>query len=322
MKAIVVSEVGGPEKLVYVDVPDPEVESGHVLIEVEASGLNFIDTYHRSGLYQLPLPFVPGSEGAGTVKAVGDGVERFQPGDRVGWPNTLGSYAELISVESDRLVLLPKGIGTDVAAAALLQGLTAHYLATSTYTLGPEATCLIHAGAGGVGQLLTQIAKHSGATVVTTVGNAAKAEISKAAGADHVVIYTDEDFPTAVNQLLGPNSVDVVYDGVGAATFMGSLDVLRPRGVMVTFGNASGPVPEISPLLLSAKGSLFLTRPSLGHHIATRAELADRCTDLFGWIETGAVRVNIGATYDLKDAAAAHRALEGRKTTGKVLLVP
>ena len=322
MKAIVVSEVGGPEKLEFRDISDPHPGPGQVLVAVEAAGLNFIDTYHRSGLYKLPIPFVPGSEGSGTVVAIGEGVQEYQSDDRVGWPNTLGSYAGLIAVDEDSLVRVPEGLTTSDAAAVLLQGLTAHYLATSTYPLGTESTCLIHAGAGGVGLLLTQIAKHLGARVITTVGTSEKAETSRDAGADHVVVYTEEDFSKAVNSLLGDKSVDVVYDGVGAATFIGSLDVLRPRGTMVTFGNASGPVPDISPLLLSAKGSIFLTRPTLAHYIASREELAARCNELFGWVSEQLIMINIGATFALSDAAEAHRALEGRKTTGKVLLIP
>jgi NADPH2:quinone reductase len=322
MKAIVVAETGGPEKLEYMDHSDPAPGESDVVVEVESAGVNFIDTYHRSGLYDIDMPFVPGLEGAGTVVAVGSAVTDLSTGDRVAWVSGIGSYAEKVAILAERAIPLPDAISTQTAAALLLQGLTAHYLATDTYPLDPESTCLIHAGAGGVGHLLTQIARIKGARVVTTVGSPDKAELSKAAGAWEVILYRDVDFATEVERLVGPKGIDVVYDGVGAATFMKGLDVLRPRGLMVTFGNASGPVPEISPLLLMRKGSLFLTRPTMADYVQSREELLDRANELFGWIEAGDLEVKIGDEFDLEDARAAHTALESRRTTGKVLLHP
>lgn len=322
MKAIVVSELGGPEQLKLEEVPDPTPGEGEAVVEVSAAGLNFIDTYHRTGLYEVPLPFTPGTEGAGKVLEVGSGVEQVSPGDRVGWATGLGSYAEKVVVPADKLIPIPDDVSDDTAIALFIQGLTAHYLATDTFPLDDDSTCLIHAGAGGVGLLLTQIARIKGARVITTVGTVEKAEISRSAGASEVILYRDVDFATEVERLIGPNAVDVVYDGVGAATFMQGLDVLRPRGMMVTFGNASGPVPEISPLLLARKGSVFLTRPTLAHYVATRDELIARANDLFGWVREGSLEVEIGLEFDLAEARQAHEALEARKTTGKVLLRP
>ncbi len=322
MKAIVVPALGGPENLVLDDVPDPEVEPGKLLVDVEAAGVNFVDIYHRRGLYDATLPFIPGQEGAGTVSAVGEGVEGFRIGDRVGWTDVRGSYAERHVIPADRAVPIPDGLDLKVVAAVLLQGLTAHYLATDTFPLGPGHRCLIHAGAGGVGLLLTQMAKMRGAEVFTTVGSADKAELSRLAGSDHVIEYEDSDFGEAVEGVAGPKALDVVYDGVGAKTFLKGLDLLRPRGMMVTFGNASGPAPEIAPLLLSQKGSLFLTRPTMAHYLQTRDELLSRCDDLFSWIKSGELVVRVGHEYPLSEAADAHRALEGRQTTGKVLLLP
>jgi NADPH2:quinone reductase len=322
MKAIVVTETGGPEKLEYVDHLDPTPGESDVVVEVEYAGVNFIDTYHRTGLYDMAMPFVPGVEGSGTVVAVGSGVTDLSTGDRVAWVSGIGSYAERVAIPAERAIPVPEKISTETAAALLLQGLTAHYLATDTYPLDSESICLIHAGAGGVGHLLTQIARIKGARVITTVGSPAKAELSKAAGAWEVILYRDVDFATEVERLVGPKRIDVVYDGVGAATFMKGLDVLRPRGLMVTFGNASGPVPEISPLLLTRKGSLFLTRPTMADYLHSREELLGRATELFGWIETGELEVRIGDQFDLEDARDAHIALEARRTTGKVLLHP
>jgi NADPH2:quinone reductase len=323
MRAIVVGERGGPEKLIPTDVPDPGPPGpGEVLVEVAAVGVNFVDTYQRTGLYEVPLPFTPGLEGAGSVLAVGEGVEGVEAGDRIGWINVLGSYAEQLLVPADKAVPVPDGIDLHLAAAVLLQGITAHFLATDTWPLQPGDRCLIHAGAGGVGLLLTQIAKMRGAEVVTTVGTPEKAQLSRQAGSDHVIVYTETDFQGAIEEIAGPKAIDVVYDGVGASTFMKGLDVLRPRGMMVTFGNASGPVPEIAPLLLSQKGSLFLTRPTSSHYSRTREELLDRSTDLFAWIEAGDLDVHVGGDFSLDGAADAHRALEGRETTGKVLLIP
>ena len=323
MKAIVVEELGGAEKLIPKEVPGPDTPGpGELLVDVAAAGVNFVDVYHRRGLYDMALPFTPGMEGAGTVVAVGAGVDGIEPGDRVGWANVLGSYAERHLVQADRAVRVPDGVELRLAAAVLLQGLTAHYLATDTWPLHPGDRCLIHAGAGGVGLLLTQIAKRRGAEVFTTVGTADKARLSREAGADHVIVYTEEDFQTAIEEVAGPKPLDVVYDGVGADTFMKGLDLLRPRGLMATFGNASGPVPEISPLLLSQKGSLFLTRPTMAHYLLTRDELLGRSADLFSWMDSGELDVRVGQELPLDRAADAHRALEARETTGKVLLIP
>ena len=322
MKAIVVRETGGPDRLEHTDVPDPAPAQGQLLVDVEAAGVNYIDTYHRGGLYPLDLPVTIGVEGAGTVTRVGGGVDGFAVGDRVGWMLAMGSYAEKQVVPAASAVPIPDGVDTATAAAVLLQGATAHYLAVDTYPLEEGDRCLIHAGAGGVGLLLTQIAKLRGAEVVTTVGTDEKAELSRGAGADLVVVYSRDSFKNAIEEAYGPNSIDVVYDGVGAATFNDSMDLLRPRGLMATFGNASGPVPDVSPLLLSQKGSLFLTRPTLGSYVQTREELLSRTNDLFGWVAAGELDVRIGAQFPLEQAADAHRALEGRTTTGKVLLRP
>jgi NADPH2:quinone reductase len=322
MKAIVVAETGGPEKLEFVDHPEPSPGESDVVVEVESAGVNFIDTYHRTGLYDIDMPFVPGLEGAGRVVEVGSGVTELSTDDRVAWVSGMGSYAERVAIPAERAIPVPNAISTQTAAALLLQGLTAHYLATDTYPLDSDSTCLVHAGAGGVGHLLTQIARIKGARVITTVGSPDKAELSKAAGAWEVILYRDFDFATEVERLVGPKGIDVVYDGVGAATFMKGLDVLRPRGLMVTFGNASGPVPEISPLLLTRKGSLFLTRPTMADYLQSREELLRRANDLFGWVESGDLEVRVGDEFDLEDARDAHTALESRRTTGKVLLHP
>lgn len=322
MKAIVIAAQGGPSALTLTEVPDPEPGPGEALIAVEAAGVNFVDVYQRSGLYPMTLPFIPGREGAGMVLAVGDGATGIAVGDRVGWATVGGSYADRTVVPVEKVVPIPEAVETTIVAAVLLQGITAHYLATDTFPLGPGDRCLIHAGAGGVGLLLTQIAKLKGAEVFTTVGTAEKAVLSRAAGSDHVIDYSATDFGEAVEEIAGPNALDVVYDGVGAATFMTGLDLLRPRGLMVSFGNASGAVPEIAPLLLSEKGSLFLTRPTMAHYLRTRGELLSRCHDLFELIGAGKLEVRIGSEYPLADAAEAHRALEERRTTGKVLLRP
>jgi NADPH2:quinone reductase len=322
MKAIVVPALGGPENLVLDDLPEPEAGPGDLQVDVAAAGVNYVDIYHRSGLYDITLPFIPGVEGAGTVSAVGEGVEGFQVGDQVGWADVRGSYAKRHVIPANRAVPIPDGLDMKRVAAVLLQGLTAQYLATDTFPLHEGHRCLIHAGAGGVGLLLTQIAKLRGAEVFTTVGSADKAELSRGAGADHVIVYTEADFQHSVEELAGSKPLDVVYDGVGADTFMKGLDLLRPRGMMVTFGNASGPVPEIAPLLLAQKGSLFLTRPSMAHYLLTTEELLSRSEDVFAWIQSGELEVRISREFPLADAADAHRALEGRQTTGKVLLLP
>lgn len=322
MKAVVIHRAGGPEELSFEDVADPVPGPGDLLVEVSAAGLNYIDTYHRIGLYPMEYPIVPGVEGAGTVIAIGEGVTGFSIGDRVAWAGPLGSYAERQVVPADRAVPVPTSVGLDVAAAVLLQGITAHYLANDTFPLGEGDRCVVHAGAGGVGLLLTQIARKKGAMVITTVGSEDKAALSRAAGADHVIVYTSADFKKAVEELVGPNQIDVVYDGVGQATFDKSLDLLRPRGMMVTFGNASGPVPPVAPLTLSQKGSLFLTRPTMAHYIRTREELLGRTNDLFDAIADGWLDVRISERFPLSRAGDAHTALESRQTTGKVLIVP
>lgn len=320
MRAVVVNQSGGPDQLQVEDVAEPSVGPGGLLVEVHWAGLNFIDTYQRGGLYPMDLPFTPGLEGAGTVLAVGDDIDDFSTGDRVGWADVLGTYAERLVVPAERAVHVPDGVATDIAAAVLLQGMTAHYLANDTFPLSEGDRCLVHAGAGGVGLLLTQIAKMKGAHVITTVGTEEKAELSRGAGADEVIVYTQVDFKEAVDGSLGRHALDVVYDGVGAATFHESIDLLRPRGTMVTFGNASGPVPEITPLLLMQKGSIYLTRPTMAHYLRTPEERRARTDDLFSWIQDGSLDVRIGERFSLEQASDAHRALEGRNTTGKVLI--
>lgn len=322
MKAILISTVGGPEVLEWTEVDEPNADPGQAVIEVAAAGVNFIDTYHRTGLYPMTLPLIPGLEGAGTVTEIGEGVTDVSVGDRVAWSNGLGSYAARVAVATDQLVPVPADVPSETAAAAMLQGLTAHYLAADTFPLEPGAKCLIHAGAGGVGLLLIQVAKMRGAEVFTTVGSPEKAELAEQAGADHVILYRDVDFGDEIEEIAGPNGLDVVYDGVGQSVFDRSLELLRLRGMMVQFGNASGPVEPVSPLRLSRGGSLYLTRPTLFHYIATRDDLLRRASELFAWIADGKLDVRVGARFALADAADAHRALEGRHTTGKVLLVP
>jgi len=322
MKAVVIHEKGGPERLRLEEVANPEPGDSDLLVDVSAAGLNYIDTYHRGGLYPMEFPMTPGLEGAGTVTAVGSSVEGFAVGERIGWTEVLGSYADQHVIPAEKAIPIPEDIDDSVVAGVLLQGLTAHYLGIDTFPLAEGDRCLIHAGAGGVGLLLTQIAKMRGAEVVSTVGSDAKAELSRDAGADQVIVYTRDNFKEAVEDQFGGNGIDVVYDGVGATTFMDGLDLLAPRGMMVSFGNASGPPPDISPLMLAQKGSLFLTRPTMGHYLQTRDELLSRASDLFDWIRAGDLMVRIGAEFALADAADAHRALEGRMTTGKVLLRP
>lgn len=322
MKAIRIDAFGGPDVLRLADVPDPVAGPGQVVVRVEAAGLNFIDVYHRTGLYPNPLPFVPGQEGAGVVAQVGPDVTRWREGDRVAWTSIPGSYAARVVLPAERAVAVPLGMSTDTAAALMLQGLTAHYLCTSTYPLKKGDTCLVHAAAGGVGFLLVQMAKRRGARVIGTVGTEAKAALARRAGADEVVLYTREDFLAAVKRLTNGRGVDVVYDSVGKATAEKSLDCLVPRGLMVFFGNASGPVPPIDPLVLSRKGSLYLTRPNLAHYVADRASLEARAADVLGDAAAGRLEVRIHRTWPLAEAAEAHRALEGRQTAGKVLLIP
>lgn len=322
LRAIVVHESGGPENLMLEQVPEPTPGPGELLIDMQWAGVNFIDTYHRHGLYPLDFPFIPGVEGVGTVAEAGGDTAGFSPGDRVGWINTLGTYAERNVVPGDQAIPIPDEIESDVAAAVLLQGMTAHYLATDTFELSRGDRCLIHAGAGGVGLLLTQIAVMKGAEIITTVGSHDKARLSREAGAGEVIVYTEVDFKEEVERLIGPHALDVVFDGVGAATFDKSIDLLRPRGLMASFGNASGPVPKIAPLTLSQKGSLYLTRPTMAHYVQTREILLGRAHDLFDWIRAGTLDVRIGHRFPIEQSADAHRALEGRETTGKVLLHP
>lgn len=322
MYGILVTETGGPEVLRWSELPDPVPAPGTIVVELVAAGLNFIDTYHRNGLYPVELPFTPGVEGAGVVTAVADGVDRFSIGDRVAWSSNVRSYAETVGVRADVAVRVPDGVDLETAAAALLQGMTAHYLTRDTFPLAPGDRCLVHAGAGGVGLLLIQVAKRLGAEVFTTVGSAEKAELARGAGADHVILYRERDFGDAVEEIAGKQPLDVVYDGVGKTVFSRSLDLLGRRGMMVQFGNASGPVDPVSPLELMRHGSLFLTRPTLFDYVAVRQDLERRARELFEWIEEGSLHVRIGARTALADAAEAHRMLEGRRTTGKVILVP
>lgn len=322
MKAIRIEAFGGPEALQLVELPEPLPQQGQLCVRVEAAGVNFIDVYHRTGLYPNPLPFVPGMEGAGRVEAVGAGVTAFRKGDRVAWAGLPGAYAELTLVPAERALVLPKAIDSRLAAALMLQGMTAHYLCTSTYPLRPGDTCLVHAAAGGVGLLLVQLAKRRGARVIGTVSSEEKARLARAAGADAVVLYTQEDFAEAVKRLTEDRGVEVVYDSVGKATAEKSLECLAPRGTLVFYGNASGPVAPIDPLLLSRKGSLFLTRPTLAHYIADRASLEARAGELFEEVIAGRLEVRIDRALALAQAAEAHRALESRQTAGKVLLVP
>jgi NADPH:quinone reductase len=321
MHHIRVSTAGGPETLEWVTGEEPEPGEDSLIVEVAAAGLNFIDTYQRSGLYPVELPFTPGLEGAGTVLWA-PAESGFAPGDRVAWASAPKSYAERAAVPVGQAVRVPDAVALESAAAVMLQGITAHYLATDTFPLRPGHRCLIHAGAGGVGLLLIQIAKHQGAEVFTTVGSEAKAELARHAGADHVINYSTVDFGDAVETEIGPRALDVVYDGVGKAVFDRSLNLIRPRGMMVTFGNASGPADPVPPLTLMREGSLYLTRPTMGHYLADRTELEARTSDLFTWMAEGWLHVRIGARVSMAEAAEAHRMLEARETTGKVILIP
>lgn len=322
MLAIRIHEAGGVEKLRGDDVPVPAPAAGELRFRVEAVGVNFIDTYKRSGLYPVPLPHTLGQEAAGVVTAVGAGVTDFRLGDRIGSHAVNGAYAQEALVPAVQAVRVPAGVTAETAAAVLLQGMTAHYLATDTFPLQPGDTALVHAAAGGVGLLLVQIAKRRGARVLATVGRDDKAGLAREAGADAVCVYSRENFAEAARAFTAGRGVDVVYDGVGRDTFEGSLASLRPRGMLASFGNASGPVAPFSPLLLSQKGSLFLTRPTLAHYTLTPAELRRRSDELFAWIARGELKVRIGARFALAAAADSHRALEGRATTGKVILLP
>lgn len=323
MKAIAIQQCGGPEAMQLLELPVPQPKAGEALVKVEAGGVNFIDCYYRSGLYKAPqLPLVLGSEGAGIVESVGEGVTTVKQGDRVAWAMVLGSYAEYAAVPAARLVIVPPDIKLRDAAALMLQGMTAHYLSESTFPLQSGQVALIHAGAGGVGLLLTQLAKAKGAIVITTVSTAEKAALSKQAGADHTIDYTQVDFAVEVRRITGGKGADVVYDSVGKTTFDKSLDSLRPRGYLVLFGSSSGPVPPVDPQTLNAKGSLFLTRPSLAHYTLTPEEIAWRADSIFSAVREGKLKVRAEREYPLADAARAHQDLEGRKTTGKLLLLP
>jgi NADPH2:quinone reductase len=322
MKAIQVKETGGPEKMELVDLPQPVAGPGQALVKIAASGVNFIDVYFRAGLYKVELPATLGSEAAGTVESVGAGVTEFAPGDRVAYAMARGSYAEYAVVPAAQLVKIPAAIDFQTAAAAMLQGMTAHYLTHSTFALKSGDTCLVHAAAGGAGLLLVQMARRIGARVFGTVSTEAKAQLARQAGADEIIFYTQQDFEAEVRRLTGGRGVDVVYDSVGATTFAKSLGCLRPRGMLALFGQSSGPVAPFDPNILNAKGSLFLTRPSLAHHLATREELLWRAGDVLGWIASGELRIRVDRVYPLAEAAEAHRALEGRHTAGKLLLIP
>jgi NADPH2:quinone reductase len=320
MKAIVVREVGGFENLRYEEVPAPVLTAGAVRVQLTVAGLNFIDIYQRRGFYPLPLPYIPGLEGAGKVVECAPDVAHFMPGDTVAFASNLGAYAQEIVVPAASLVKVPDGVSLANAAAVMLQGMTAHYLACSTFPLGQNSTCLIHAAAGGVGLLLTQIAKLRGATVFGTVSTEQKAAAARSAGVDHIIDYTKSDFSEEILRITSGKKVDVVYDSVGKTTFEGSLACLKPRGMLVSFGQSSGPIGSIDPLLLSKHGSLFLTRPTLGHYTSSREELEWRSRDLFSWIREAHLKISIDRLWPLKNAAAAHQSLESRETSGKVLL--
>jgi NADPH2:quinone reductase len=322
MRAIQVQKTGGPEALTLVDLPVPKPKPNEVVVKISAAGVNFIDIYLREGRYPAPLPFVNGQEAAGVVSEIGSEVKSWKPGDRVAYTGVLGSYAEYAAVPADRLVRVPPTVKDEQAAAAMLQGMTAHYLVNSTYPLKKGETALIHAAAGGMGLLLVQMAKNIGARAIGTVGSEDKAKQAREAGADEIILYTQQDFEAETKRLTDGKGVHVVYDGVGKTTFEKDFNVLRPRGYLVLFGGASGPVPPFDPMILTQKGSLFLTRPTLAHYIATREELERRATDVLNMISAGKLKLRIAHVYKLQDAQQAHRDLEGRKTTGKLLLIP
>jgi NADPH:quinone reductase len=322
MKAIRIHAAGGPEVMRLDDVPEPTPKAGEAVVKIDAAGLNYIDVYFRSGLYKADYPLTLGLEGGGTVTAVGPNVSEVKVGDKVAYTGVPGAYAQSAAVPAARLVVLPTGVSTRQGAAAMLQGMTAHYLACSTYPLKKGDTCLVHAAAGGVGLLLCQIAKMRGARVIGTVSTDEKAKLAREAGADETIIYTRQDFEAEVKRLTDGKGLQVVYDAVGKTTWDKSLNSLAPRGLIALYGQSSGPIGQIDPQILNTKGSLFLTRPSLNHHIASRDELQSRAGEVLGWIRDGTLRVRTEFEFPLKDAGEAHRALEGRKTTGKVLLVP
>ena len=322
MRAVVVEAFGPAENMKIVDLPKPEPGPGEVVVRIAASGVNFTDVYHRTGLYKMPLPVSIGSEAAGTVDAVGSGVAELTPGDRVAYAMVRGSYAEFAKVPAAQVVRIPDAVSFEQAAAVFLQGMTAHYLTRSTFPLKAGDTCLVHAAAGGTGALIVQMARHCGARVFGTVSSPQKAAIAKAAGADEVILYTEQDFASETRRLTAGGGVDVVYDGVGKTTFDKSLDCLRPRGMMVLFGYASGPVPSIDPSALNARGSLFFTRPGLASYLATREELIWRATEVLELVASGGLIVRVDATYPLDRVAESHRVLEARGTTGKLLITP
>lgn len=322
MKAVRVHKYGGPEVLTQEEIPVPEPKAGEARVKIEAAGVNFIDIYQRTGLYPLQTSFTLGMEGAGTVDAVGEGAGEVKPGDRVAYAMTLGSYAEYAVVPAWKLAPVPANIDAQSGAALMLQGMTAHYLTHSTYPLKRGEMALVHAAAGGVGLLLIQIAKQRGGTVIGTVSTEAKASLAKDAGADHLILYTQTDFADEIKKITAGRGVHVVYDSVGQSTFEKSLDCLRPRGYLVLFGQSSGPVPPFDAGKLAAKGSLFLTRPTLIHYTSDRAELLERAGDLFSWTASGKLKLRIDKTFALAEAAEAHRQLEGRKTAGKIILLP
>ncbi len=321
MKAIQVSRSGGPEVLELQDLPIPEPNPGQVRVEIRAAGVNYVDTYHRTGLYPMELPFIPGQEGSGFVNAIGDGVSELKIGDRVAWGSATGSYAQYRIISAEKLVKLPDQVSFELAAAVMLQGMTAHYLTHDTFSLGPDHRVLIHAAAGGVGLLFVQMAKMRGATVYGTAGTPEKADLARGAGADEVILYDREDFAERIQSLTDGEGLDAVYDSVGQATFDKSLECLRARGTLVTFGQSSGPVPPFEIRRLSTR-SLYLTRPKLHDYIATREELLRRAGDLFEWIGKGALDVRIDSSFPLEKAADAHRKLESRKSCGKIVLTP
>ena len=322
MKAIRVHSPGGPEALRYEDVPQPSPAAGDVLVKVEAAGVNYIDVYQRTGMYKVATPFTLGQEAAGVVTAVGPGVSDPKPGDRVAYTSILGAYAEYAVVPADRVVVLPDGVTTRQAAAAMVQGMTAHYLACTTYPLKAGDTCLVHAAAGGVGLLLCQIASRRGARVIGTVSTREKAALARDAGARDVILYTEQDFEAEAKRLTNGLGLQVVYDSVGKTTFEKGLNCLARRGMMVLYGQSSGPVGSFDPQVLNQKGSLFLTRPTIAHYIATRAELIARAGEVLAWVKSGTLKLRIEHEFSLAEAAEAHRALEARKTTGKLLLIP
>ena len=322
MKAIRINKHGGPEVLTHEDIDVPEPQTDQVLIKVEAAGLNYIDTYHRTGLYPVELPLTLGLEGAGTVESVGSGVSELAAGDRVAWAGCPGSYAEYVVAPAAKIVKIPDGVGFDAAAASMLQGMTVHYLTHSTYPLKSGDTALVHAAAGGVGLIMVQVARMLGARVIGTCGTAEKADLARGAGADEVILYTEKDFEEETRRLTDGAGVDVAYDSVGKSTWEKSMNCLKPRGYLVLFGNASGAVPPIDPLVLSQKGSLFMTRPTLASYTLTREELLGRANDILGWIDSGKLNIRIDRTVPLANAADAHRALESRATKGKVLIQP